>query len=137
MLDFLAFKVVFHIRNCFMSFQKGPINVPPPTCHRCRAIMGWVGSEMYICDSCNTRDGVFVSTRRWARSVKEISSKRLETAGWTFAYSCIPLLFAPVVLGVDMAQGGIYWTIYFFLLSTALVFAYKFPVSRIVDEPFL
>jgi hypothetical protein len=44
----------------------------------------------------------------------------------------IPLLVVPLFLGVGMDRGGIYWIIYFALLSVSLAIAYNFPIERVV-----
>jgi hypothetical protein len=109
-----------------------PINVPPPACHRFGATMRWTGFEWYLCDACNKRDGVSVTTRRWASSDKEIQSQRLLAAFVTLFFAPIPLLVVPIFLGVGMDRGGIYWIIYFALLSVSLAIAYNLPVKRVV-----
>ena len=111
-----------------------PINVPPPACLRCGTTMRWTGNEWSSCDACTKRDGVSVITRRWARSDKEIQSIRLQGFFFTLFFIPIPLLVVPLFLGVGMDRGGIYWIIYFALLSVSLAIAYNFPVKRVVTE---
>ncbi len=96
--------------------------------------MRWDGYEWYSCDACTKRDGVGVFTRRWARSDKEIQSMRLQALFVILIVIPIPLLVVPLFLGVGMDRGGIYWIIYFALLSVSLAIAYNFPIERVVTE---